>query len=298
MGSKKDSKRVSIAVISLLAVFVFLCAFTVIVYQGKRNGSESDPLEDGNNPASASSSENVTPTDLSTQPDEQESTQASDVSETTSTVQTTASTDAATSTEATTAAETDKNKNEYIVNPDYQSEYYVVVYLKSQSFVVYKKDKSGKYTNEYKTFVCSTGAPDTTPTKTGVYKISKKSRWKKLSDNYYHQFTSLIDETEGYHICSVAYKQKKGSTMIDSQYDGLGQAVSSGSIQLSVGDARWVNLNLPAGTQISIADAEGAAGQSLPKRNTKSKYSGYDPTDQWASGTPYFSTGSTTSTES
>ncbi|MBQ1413306.1 MAG: L,D-transpeptidase, partial [Clostridia bacterium] len=86
----------------------------------------------------------------------------------------TTSSSTAKTTTTTKANENGNGGNAYIKNPDYRSRYYIVVYTGSQSAVVYGKDNDGQYTRLIKSFTVSTGLKNSSPTRTGVYKIRAK----------------------------------------------------------------------------------------------------------------------------
>jgi len=280
--SSSNSKRISIAAISLVAVVLLLSVFSVLVYSSKRkpdddfdNGMKGDVSDTGI--VTQSDAQKVSDTDVSSsEPVSSEEPVESVVSDVSSEVDSRVSSDI------------EKNKNEYIVNPDYKSQYYIVVYTKSQSMMVYQKDKNGGYTVKFKSIRCSTGDLDATPTKEGVYRIEKKERWAKTSDGSYVQFGCLVGKDDGYYLSSVPYNEKKASAMIDAEYDKIGEACSKGSIQMCVRDARWVYVNMPVGTQLSVVNQEGPEVKGVPARKTAAKYSGWDPTDRWSKGNPYF----------
>lgn len=179
-------------------------------------------------------------------------------------------------------------------NSTYSSKYYIVVYIGSQSTVVYGKDENGEYTKIIQCFTCSTGK-GSTPTRTGVYKVRAKYRWRLLVGNVYGQYSSSISSNYLFH--SVPYNKMDVSTLDNSEYDKLGSPASHGCIRMCVRDSKWIYDNVPIGTKVDIVKESGPAGWSIPKRIDESIYNGWDPSDKWASGNPYFTTpSSTTST--
>ena len=58
---------------------------------------------------------------------------------------------------------------------------------------------------------------------------------------------------------------------------------------MCVRDCKWIYDNCDIGTQVRIVTDSGPEGPGVPKRKSDSKYSGWDPSDKWASGNPYFS---------
>ena len=219
-----------------------------------------------------------------------EETTASESAEST-TASTPSSTAQATTTTAKAPEDESKNTN-FIAEPNYQSPYYIVVYTGSQSAVVYGKDSSGAYNQIVKTFTVSTGRKSSTPTRKGVYKIRAKYRWRKLMGGVYGQYSSSISPNYLFH--SVPYASQSVSDMYNASYDNLGRDVSHGCIRMCVRDCKWIYDHCPIGTQVHVVWASGPSGSGVPKRKSGSKYSGWDPSDQWAKGNPYFADGKTT----
>lgn len=211
-------------------------------------------------------------------------------SQTTTTAKTTTTT-----TTASTAKPTGENANSYIREPDYRSPYYIVVYTGSQSAVVYGKDSAGQYTRTVKCFTVSTGKKGVSPTRTGIYRIRAKYRWRYLVGGVYGQYCSSISSSYLFH--SVPYYRQDASTLENEEYDKLGRSASKGCIRMCVRDTKWIYDNAPIGTQVNIVNASGPAGPGVPRRNTASKYSGWDPSDRWASNNPYFSESAATTTK-
>lgn len=174
---------------------------------------------------------------------------------------------------------------EDVKNPNYQSKYYIVVYTGSQSTVVYGKDAAGAYNQIIKCFTCSTGK-NSSPTRTGMYKVKAKYLWRLLVGNVYGQYSSAIGNNYLFH--SVPYDKMDSSTIDDDEYDKLGAPASHGCIRLCVRDSKWIFDNVPIGTQVNIVKKEGPSGEPIPQRNPDKLYNGWDPSDEWASGNPYF----------
>ena len=173
-----------------------------------------------------------------------------------------------------------------IKNPNYKSKYYIVVYTGSQSVVVYGKDSTGAYSKIIKKFTCSTGNKKSSPTRKGVYAVRTKYKWKELMGGVYGQYSCGISPDYLFH--SVPYAAKDPSTLYDASYNNLGRAVSHGCIRLCVRDAKWIYDNVPIGTQVNVVWTSGPAGMGVPKRKSGAKYSGWDPSDEWSEGNPYF----------
>ncbi|MBE6758803.1 MAG: L,D-transpeptidase [Ruminococcaceae bacterium] len=164
-----------------------------------------------------------------------------------------------------------------MVDPNYESPYYIVVYAgKSQSVAIYTKDAGGKYSVLSRCFTCSTGAPET-PTRTGQYKIRAKYRWRWLQGNVYGQYSSSISSSYLFH--SVPYLKESESTLDMNEYDKLGTQASHGCIRLCVRDTKWIYDNCPIGTQVNIVNESGPSGAGVPSLDYGAKYKGWDPSD-------------------
>lgn len=192
----------------------------------------------------------------------------------------------------TTATETQVQKNaQYVVEPDYKSPYYIVVFAgDSQSVAIYGKDKSGAYNVLTKCFTCSTGAKSS-PTRTGQYKVWRRFRWRLLVGNVYGQYSTSISSDYLFH--SVPYLKQNASTLDMAEYDKLGNPASHGCIRLCVRDSKWIYENCPNGTQVNIVNVSGPDGAGYPPRSTNSIYNGWDPSDPDPSN-PYIKTPPTT----
>ena len=167
-----------------------------------------------------------------------------------------------------------------------------MVYTGSQSAVVYGKDESGAYNRIIKAFTVSTGRHNVSPTRKGVYKIRAKYRWRKLMGDCYGQYSSSISPDYLFH--SVPYARRSPDSLYNASYNNLGRAVSHGCIRMCVRDCKWIFDNCPIGTQVHVVWESGPKGAGVPRRKSDSRYSGWDPSDQWASGNPYFNGVSTT----
>ncbi|MBQ9994426.1 MAG: L,D-transpeptidase family protein, partial [Clostridia bacterium] len=168
------------------------------------------------------------------------------------------------------------SNNKYVVNPNYASKYYIVVYVGSQSTVVYGKDANGNYNTVVKSFTCSTGAK-ATPTRLGQYTIWRKFNWRLLSGNVYGQYSSSISSSYLFH--SVPYTSQSPSSLKMDEYKKLGTKASEGCIRLCVRDCKWIYDNCPVGTQVNIVNDSGPKGAGVPSLKTGSKYAGWDPSD-------------------
>jgi len=202
---------------------------------------------------------------------------------TTTTKATTTTTPAPVVTTQATTAPTYANAS-YVVDPNYESPYYIVVYAgDSQSVAVYSKDAGGCYSVLTKCFSCSTGAPES-PTRTGQYKIRAKYRWRLLYGYVYGQYSSSISSSYLFH--SVPYAKEKENTLDMDEYAKLGTAASHGCIRLCVRDSKWIYDNCPIGTQVNIVNKSGPKGGGVPSLNYDTIYKGWDPSDPHADN-PY-----------
>ncbi len=185
---------------------------------------------------------------------------------------------------------------EYIKDPNYESPYYIIVYTHSSSAVVYGKDETGAYNMKIKAFTVSTGKTST-PTRQGVYAIRAKYRWRKLNGDCWGQWCSSICKDYLFH--SVPYSDRRVNALYNGSYYYLGKRNSShGCIRMCVRDVKWIYDNCPIGTQVHVVWDIGPKGASVPPRKSGAKYSGWDPTDQWAPGNPYCQGVSTTESAS
>ncbi|MBQ9902873.1 MAG: L,D-transpeptidase [Clostridia bacterium] len=275
-GSKNDSKRILIALISLCVMVAFLSVFTVTVYRGKRNGNEDliEEFETG----LISEDTTVSKSDLAELSSQEE---VSSEDNTVSEVSSAADTGTVSDTVADTASEN------YIINPDNKSEFYMVVFTGNQCVLVYKKNKNGEYKIKFHMMLCSTGAAET-PTKEGVYSITKKEKWIALSDGAFGQYGCALSGEQEYIISSTPFAKKKAWTMLDGGYENIGKAGTKGNIQLCVRDARWIYVNMPVDTQVHVVNAENPDMKELTLPKRKNSNGGWDPTDKWAEGNPYF----------
>ncbi len=192
----------------------------------------------------------------------------------------------------------DKRNAPGIYGATYEHKYYIVVYLKSQSVCVYGKDSEGFYNKLIKSFTCSTGkAGSSTPT--GLYSIIQKLRWAYLKGSVAGQYSCCFRDK--YWLHSVPYNKKSPNTLNDAAYDKLGKRASSGCIRLCTRDAKWIYDNCAVGTQVFVYNGSGPAGSGVPARVDLPEYAGWDPSDRWSPGNPYFtnpptSTSTTSST--
>lgn len=279
-----QSRRIVTAGISLIAVVIALIIFTVLVYNGKR--MTSDDLDDGYPKTVSSQPGNVSGSDVS-------DAAVSDVSAEEVSSTPVSSEEVSSQEPVSLTTDVKKNKSENIICPDYKSPYYMVVFTGSQSIMVYKKDAKGGYTIKFMNMRCSVGTLPVTTSDDLVYRIEKKEKWSEIGGGMFGQYACLISEKDGLYISSAPFEEKKPSTLVEAEYDKLGQATENAGIQLCVRDAHWVHLNMPVGTQISVVNDEGPETREMTKRKTAAKYSGWDPTDKWSGGNPYFASSTT-----
>ncbi len=223
----------------------------------------------------------------------------SDISEST-TLETTTTTEATTTTTTTTATDPatdglsrDERNAPGVYSADYKEDYYIVVHTGSQSVAVYGKDSDGYYTKLVKCFTCSTGKSGH-DTRTGLYKIRRRYRWRLLVGNVYGQYSSGFSDSYLFH--SVPYNKQSVDTLDNEEYDKLGSPASHGCVRLCVRDSKWIYDNCPLGTQVFVTNTSGPEGEGVPTRNTDSAYNGWDPSDKWAKHNPYFYSPSTAAT--
>ena len=142
-----------------------------------------------------------------------------------------------------------------------------------------------------KVFTCSTGNP-LSRTPDGKYQIRAKYRWRLLVGGVYGQYCSSISRSYLFH--SVPYYAKDASTLENEEYDKLGSPASKGCIRMCVRDCKWIYDNCPIGTEVRIVSESGPYGLGVPHRQADAVYSGWDPSDRWAEGNPYFNASVTT----
>lgn len=170
--------------------------------------------------------------------------------------------------------------------------YRITVFTGSQTTVVYGKDSNGQYTKVVKCFTCSMGLP-ATHTPSGKYSVETKSRWQRMG-NVYVQYATCIGNHYWFH--SVPYKAENPGALDDAAFDKLGSPASHGCIRMCVRDCKWIYDNVPKYTEVTIVSKKGPAGRTVPARSKDPIYAGWDPTDKWAEGNPYFDESLTTST--
>lgn len=179
-----------------------------------------------------------------------------------------------------------------IIEPNYESDHYIVVYVGTQCVVVYGKNEEGQYAIEEKVFICSTGTEEN-PTEPGLYSIFKKQRWGMLMgspedgiENYWGQYCSSIGN--GYLFHSVPYRAQAADMMTMNMYNNLGKRASHGCIRMTTADCKWIYDNCDYGTQVYVTEKDGPTAKNPPNLNYTGKYWGFDPTDKWTPENPYY----------
>ncbi len=286
-------------IILTLAVFAFslLCACSC----GKDYSGITQVFPDDESSVSDTLTSDVNTSDTTdTSGSSSEASENATSTETTTTTETTTVTTTTASTAATTAADPaakglsrDDRNAPGVYGADYKQDYYIVVHTGSQSVAVYGKDSDGYYTRLVKCLTCSTGNSGH-ETRTGLYKIRRKYRWRLLVGNVYGQYSSGFSDSYLFH--SVPYKKQSVDTLDNAEYDKLGTPASHGCVRLCVRDSKWIYDNCPIGTQVFVTNTSGPAGEGVPQRNTDSSYNGWDPSDKWAKNNPYFYSPSTAAT--
>ena len=171
-----------------------------------------------------------------------------------------------------------------VEQPDYESDYYIAVFLKTQNVLVYGKDDAGGYNDIVKCFSCSTGC-EGHETRTGMYSIIRRYRWRLLVGDVYGQYSTGFSDSYLFH--SVPYIEEDASTLDMAEYDKLGTPASHGCVRLCVRDAKWIFENCPDGTQVNIIDGSNdAKGEPIPPREKDDAHAGWDPSDP-DSASPY-----------
>lgn len=175
----------------------------------------------------------------------------------------------------------DTNYNEEINNvvKNNSSPYYIKINVQANVVTIYKKDGNGNYNIPLKSMTCSCGA--STPLE-GTYSLKKYNNWTwKTIDGGYGQYATQI--TGDILFSSVPYKIKGDkSSLYYLEYDKLGTIASTGSIRLTVRDAKWIYENCEAGTQVTfyisdIASPINFTSSQLITEDTQVR--GWDPTD-------------------
>lgn len=185
--------------------------------------------------------------------------------------------------------ESESNKTSTAKKESVDYPYYIRVNRQANCVTIYKKDAEGNYTVPVKAMVCSVGLDGKTPL--GVGKISDKYAWRALFGDVYGQYAVRFNGHILFH--SVPYAQTSKDTLLEGQYNMLGQPASKGCIRLSVIDAKWIYDNCKKGTKVEVYDSPDPGPLGKPtvyQVSADSPYAGWDPTDPdsanpWKKGT-------------
>ena len=158
--------------------------------------------------------------------------------------------------------------------------YYIMVNRAQSTVTIYGLDENGYYTVPVKAMICSTGRQGHA-TPLGTYSLGGKWTWIHMLDNSYGQYVSQISGNILFH--SVCYNKKDPSTLITSEYNGLGAPASLGCVRLQTIDAKWIYDNCARGTKITIYDGADPGPLGKPDRVvdhiSPEQANGWDPTD-------------------
>lgn len=180
-------------------------------------------------------------------------------------------------------------ENEYIVSPDRISDHYIVVYTGNQLTAVYRKDRDGLYTELEKLFLCSTGS-SRSPTREGQYCVVRRFDWRLMFDKSYGCYATTFSIKDGYLFHSVPYHEDSPNTLKNEEYEKLGTPASLGCVRLCVRDCKWIFDNIENGTQVNIThdSLETDLAPDVPELMHDELHYGWDPSDEWSEGNPYF----------
>ena len=175
--------------------------------------------------------------------------------------------------------------------PAAEGDYMIVTYIGSQSVVVYKA-VDGEWTEE-RVMICSTGrSKDLTPR--GTFHLVRQYPYKKMGqirgENVYSQYASRIVGAYLFHSVPIGGEKRQQQVygkkqMFVKYYESLGTIASGGCVRLRCGDAYWIYMNVPVGTEININDDTGPTPPKPdpliyeePYMDARHQY-GWDPTD-------------------
>ena len=145
-----------------------------------------------------------------------------------------------------------------------QSSYRITLNRKKCQIMVYAKSETGKYDIPVKTFVCSVGLP-ATPTPTGTFHTLQKAGSAatqgivELMGPSWGKWGTMFTWTNKYHIWfhSVACGSTDPTYSLPAgAYNQLGMPASHGCVRLNVRDAKWIYMNCPLGTEVTVSDNE------------------------------------------
>lgn len=155
--------------------------------------------------------------------------------------------------------------------------YYIEVDLTNKIITVYEKgEKSKKYDQIAKQFICTTGT-DETPTPAGTFKLNEMRRrfgYFRKYDVYAQYWTNV---SGGIYFHSVLYPTPEEGNITRSSYRALGRQASHGCIRMLVEDARWLYYNCPSGTDgiLKYKEKDEALRQSLLPTMSYDNYRSY-----------------------
>ncbi len=148
----------------------------------------------------------------------------------------------------------------------------VIVDLRYQVVLVYKRSASGEYNVPVRYMLCSTGK-STTPTPRGSFSAGdSRVRFGLFVNNgVYGQYWTQITRRIYFH--SILYTKKNAGSYTKTSYNQLGKRVSHGCVRLLVPDARWVYYHVAPGTSIEIrkGDAADTKTASIREQLTRPK---------------------------
>ena len=111
--------------------------------------------------------------------------------------------------------------------PQTKYPYYIKVNRQANCVTIYKKDAAGNYTVPVKAMTCSVGLTGETPL--GVTKITARYLWRPLFGGTYGQYTVRFNGHILFH--SVPYTQTTKDSLMEGQFNMLGQPASQGCVQ-------------------------------------------------------------------
>jgi len=157
--------------------------------------------------------------------------------------------------------------------------FHVIVDIRYQVVLVYKRSASGKYDIPVRYMLCSTGAIKT-PTPRGNFSAGDhRVRFGLFVNNgVYGQYWTEITHRIYFH--SILYTKKNATNYTKTSYNQLGKRVSHGCVRLLVPDARWLYYHVAPGTSIEIrkGDESDTKTASIREHLTRPKLPDTRPT--------------------
>ncbi|EDS72470.1 ErfK/YbiS/YcfS/YnhG [Anaerofustis stercorihominis DSM 17244] len=160
-----------------------------------------------------------------------------------------------------------------------QKKYLVTVNTKTNTVIIYAKDKKYGYIIPVKAMVCSTGVASS-PTIRGTFKLRRIGKWHELMNSVYGQYCTQISGNYLFHSAWYYQRGNKKSISV-SEYKKLGRNASHGCVRLTVADAKWI-YDRCAGSTVKVFSTTRKAPLKKPKRPNPRRVSGdrgYCPTD-------------------